>query len=667
MLLIGLLGVGALATAIDAPITSVTVYSDQARVVRTAQLTVSGSQRVELPTLRGPVDASSVRVEAEGAEVARVDLRPVSPETLLATEARKVLDTLDRVEDQLTRTRSERGAVNAQLSALQGLRPQPLPEGDRDKAPPPRLDPSGWNAASTFLIDTLGKLQARLRELDMRVQELDREREHQLQEAHRLGGAPRNPGLEVAPTLSGNGPVKLTLTYVTHNARWFPRYELQLAPETNRVQVSFFGLVSQESGEDWKDAALTLSTALPATATALPRLATWKIGQRDRFIPTPAPLVLPYRPPPPLPPPLPEEAKESDQLRQRLLARVQAAQSGQPATADMERNIPLPAQPPSIDVGSTTTGVNADQEFARRIPSSQARRKQDITRSFESLPSAAAPAAPPPPAAEPSASEFDTRESFAEEIVISGSTQPENALVYDHVPTSTVGVGLAPPAAWRRPAVDPRLPASLAGGYDLAFPAARRETIPSGGGGRRVPLFTESWPVKTERKLFPALARDAFLVAELQSPSKQVLPGGEASLFVGLDPAGTATLKLVAPGERFTLPLGVDRAVQPVRNVALIESEKGFLGKNEETLYRVTIEVANPYAFALPVRIHDQWPLTQHEDMEIKLVRTEPYARQDKVKGGLEWELTVPASGKTVVSFEYTLRRPKGWRLYQSQ
>lgn len=666
MLLLGLLGFGALATAVDAPITSVTVYSDQARVVRTAQLTLSGAQRVELPLLRGPVDASSVRVEAEGAEVSRVDLRPVSPETLLATEARKVLDALDRLEDQLTRTRSEREACSAQLSALQGLRPQPRPEPERDKAPPPRLDPSGWSAASTFLVDTLSKLQARLRELDARLQELGQERERLLHEAARLGGAPRSPGLEVAPTLSGSGPVKLTLTYVTWNARWFPRYELQLAPETNRVQVSFFGLVSQESGEDWQDAALTLSTALPATTTALPKLATWKIGQRERFIPTPAPLIRPASPPPPLPPPLPAEAKETEVLRQRLLARAQAAQDGRADTSKPRQQdytlegLDLPAQPPTIDVGSTTLGVNA------RPPSSGGRPAP--RRTAAAPPPSAPPPPPPPPAAAPEPPPADIE--FLEELVVTGKSESYESLAggsRPSVPVTTVGVGLAPPAAWRRPAVDPSLPASLAGGYDLAFSSARRESIPSGGGGRLVPLFTESWPVKTERKLFPALAKDAFLVAELQSPSKQVLPGGEAALFVGSDPAGTATLKLVSPGERFTLPLGVDRAVRPVRNVTLVQSEKGFLGKDEETLYRVTLEVANPYAFPLPVRLHDQWPLTRDEDVEIKLVRTEPFAKQDKVKGTLEWELTVPASGKTVVSFEYTLRHPKGWRLYQSQ
>jgi uncharacterized protein (TIGR02231 family) len=263
------------------------------------------------------------------------------------------------------------------------------------------------------------------------------------------------------------------------------------------------------------------------------------------------------------------------------------------------------------------------------------------------------------------------------------ATTPENSYVVDglsanapasginRVPASSpevsMSVGLAPPESWRPPAMDPNLPASLAGGYALAFPAQRRETVRSGGGERRVPLFTETWPVQVERKLYPALTPNAFLVAELRSPSKQVLPGGEAQLFVGADPAGQARLSVVSPGEAFTLPLGIDSAVRPVRNVKLVTAEKGLIGKNDLSEYLVTIEVANPYPFALPVRIHDQWPLSRHEDVEVKLARTEPYAEQDKDKGTLEWRLTVPPSEKKSVSFVYTVRHPKGWRLQQSQ
>ncbi|HEX5753751.1 MAG TPA: mucoidy inhibitor MuiA family protein [Archangium sp.] len=729
-------------TAVDAPVTSVTVYSDRARVVRTARVALSGTQRVELPLLYGSVDPASIRVEAQGAEVTRVDIRSVESEALPATLASKLVTELERLDDQLAQVRAEREAYSAQLTALAKVRPSVTDEA-LSSAPPPnargvpqgasRLDASGWRAATDFVVETTARLQAKLRDVSQREEALDRELSRNVQEARRLGGEPRRRGLEIAPTLSGQGSATVTLTYVTSNARWYPAYELRLEPESNRVQVAFSGRVSQESGEDWEDAALTLSTALPATATTAPELATWKIGQRERFIPTPASVPDSWRAPPPAPPKPPAPPNEDLRMRARLLSLIGNASSeparpasapaqqnfadersrsqasagtstivGTVVTADTKRpvadvvvtatspNLPgeqivvtdaqgqyrlpqlppglyslrfdkesfkpihrseiqlrqartirvnvelLPetfseelaivAAPPTVDVGATSAGVSVDQDYVRRIATNRPGAKAGASRSFESLAGSA-----------PGAVEVD------------------------------VPVGLAPPEGWRRPVVDPRLPASLAGGYALAFPSQRRETVLSGKGERRVPLFTETWPVQVERKLYPALTPNAFLVAELRSPSRQVMPGGDAQLFVGADPAGQARLTLVSPGEPFTLPLGIDSAVRPVRNVKLVTSEKGLIGKDDVTEYLVTLEVANPYPFPLPVQLHDQWPLSRSEDVEVKLVRTEPSAEQDPAKGTLLWRLTVPPSEKKGVSFLYTVRHPKGWRLEQSQ
>jgi hypothetical protein len=647
----GLSALGALwLAAVDAPVTSVTVYSDRARVVRTARVGLSGTQRVELPFLHGAVDPSSIRVEAQGAEVTRVDIRPVEAEALPATAARRLITELERLDDQLSQVRAERDAYTAQLAVLGRVRPVVPPE---PAAPahttasqrPSRLDASGWRAATDFLVESTSHLQVKLRELSLREESLERELSRRVREARQLGATPQRPGLEVVPTLVGQGSATLTLTYFTSGARWYPSYELRLEPESNRVQVAFFGRVSQESGEDWEDAALSLSTAIPATTTLAPRLATWKIGQRERFIPTPAPVTDSWRSPPPTPPPPPEAPDEDERLRSRLLslsggsARAPRPEPSRQAREEMLAE-PVPEQPieefevpseaPSIDVGSSNAGADFDQDFPRAP---------------EGVPSA-----PPPPAAARAPRSFD---SLAE--VASGRAEAVSS------------VGLAPPAGWRPPVLDPRLPASLAGGYALAFSSQRRETVRSGGGERRVPLFTETWPVQVERKLYPALTPSAFLVAELRSPSQQVLPGGEAQLFVGADPAGQAQLSLVSPGESFTLPLGIDSAVRPVRNVQVRTSEKGLLSKEDLTEYLVTIELANPYPFALPVRIHDQWPLSRDEHVEVKLARTEPQAEQDEDKGTLEWRLMVPPSAKTVVSFVYTVRHPKGWRLRQSQ
>ncbi|MCY1082020.1 mucoidy inhibitor MuiA family protein [Archangium lansingense] len=709
--------------AVDAPVTSVTVYSDRARVVRTARVALSGTQRVELPPLFGTVDPASIRVEAQGAEVMRVDIRTMESEALPATEARRLVTELEKLDDQLSQVRAEREAYTAQLTALGQVRP---PAGDEPSptpakgAPqgPARLDASGWRAATDFMVAATARLQAKLREVSQREEALDRELSLRVQEARRLGGTPRRRGLEVVPTLSGQGSATLTLTYVTTGTRWYPSYELRLEPESNRVQVAFSGRVSQETGEDWEDAALTLSTALPSTATTAPQLATWKIGQRERFIPTPAPVPDSWRPPPPAPPQPPAAPNEDLRTRARLLSLIGTAgaapsepepQQPQPnvETRTQERMAQGPSKSaiigtvvradskkPEVDVVVTATSPNLDadqvvltdaqgQYRIPQLPSGtytlrfdkesfrpfvrsniQLRQERTIRQNVELLP-----------------------EDFEAEVVITarpptidvGSTSAGVSVDRDFISRSPSGgksgaarevdapVGLAPPAGWRPPVMDSRLPVSLAGGYALAFPSQRRETVRSGKGERRVPLFTETWPVQVERKLYPALTPNAFLVAELRSPSKQVMPGGEAQLFVGADPAGQAELTLVSPDEPFTLPLGIDSAVRPVRNVKLMTAEKGFIGKDDVTEYLVTIELANPYPFALPVRIHDQWPLSRSEDVEVKLVRTDPNAVQDADRGTLEWRLTVPPSQKQVVSFLYTVRHPKGWRLEQSQ
>jgi hypothetical protein len=665
-----LLATLAAAPPVDAPVTNVTVYSDRARVVRTAQVNLSGTQKLELPLLNATVDLSSIRVEAQGAEVKRVDIGPVQDDEFAPDEARKLVTELEKLDDDLARIRAELGEQRLQTAALQRLNPM-VPSGEPLK-PLPKLNPAGWTAAATFSSEREAKLQTRARELEVKLRELAISRQVLAEKAALLGGARRRSGYRVTATVAANGPAKVQLTYVTAGARWYPSYDLQLVPETGKVQVSFAGLVSQESGEDWDDAALTLSTAIPATSTVAPKLQSWKIGEKERFIPTPAPQVDPVLPPP-LAPPLPSAVRDEEVLKARLLALAggvaAAAGEGRGAATgiidarDFGGNAKALRGFEFADDSVEGELVRPDADYAKKMKKSEARRERPR------------PAPPPPPAQPmnmpaPSAAPMapppmevlsaDREESVSTKSAFGGLFKSD-----ERAPQPTSEMSLSPPGAYERPSYDPNLPASLAGGYDLAYPSLRPETIKTGKGARRVALFSESWPVTVERKVFPALAKEAFLVAEIKSPSKQVLPGGNANLFVGADPAGTARLGLVSPGEAFTLPLGLDRAIKPVRNVKLVQAEKGLIGKTELTEYVVTIELANPYGYPMSVRILDQWPLTDDKEVEVKLLKTEPWAIQDKDKGGLEWRVVVPASGKSTVSFTYSLRRPKGWRMHQ--
>ncbi|MBL8910422.1 MAG: DUF4139 domain-containing protein [Archangium sp.] len=650
-----------LGAAVEAPITQVTVFTDQARVVRTAAVQVGANTTIEFPPLRDTADVSSIRVESSNAEVKRVDIERIAPEKLRTEAAKKVLAEIDKLDTELERLSLERNAFAQQLDALHRLAPS-FPAGDPLKAPP-KLNAAGWQAATAFAPDQIGKLQAKVRETERAQKKSSEARGKLVEEARKLGNPQTTSGWKITAQASGQGNAVFTLTYLVRGAQWTPTWDLQLQPDTNTVALSLAGLVSQSTGEDWNQATLLLSTAIPSHAVKVPRLATWKIGVADRFIPTPTPMYAAIAPAPPVP--SYARARTEDDL---VRARLQRLGIGGPMGGVANTDTYTKKTVYDFD-DDTVEGELVKPEGNYAI---DARKRESNRRN--------APAAPPPP---PAQAPMRALQASEEVMLEAGGMADDAEASYDQPVAVTTSLGgkraerapqpvamfsLSPPPAWRPPVFGPDSPVTLAAGYDLAFTSLQKETIPSNGGVRRVALWSAQWPVTVERKLFPALTTDSFLVAELKNPSQQVLPGGPAQLYVGADPAGTARLKLVSPGESFTLPLGIDRALKPVRNVQLVEAEKGVFSKDEIGTYVVTIELANPYKAPIAVRVLDQFPVTdQVKDVETKLLETKPTAVSDAKKGSLEWRVTIAPQSKQVFSFTYTLKRPKGWKLQQQE
>lgn len=637
--MVSFLSLAALA-AVPAPVANVTVFSDQARVTRSAQ--VSGPGVVEFPALPDSIDVSSVRVDTSTGEIRRVDLERLTPEAFRTAEAKQLLGELDQLDTELTRLQKEHSALQEHRDALNRLRPT-FPPNDNVK-PAARLNATTWNTAMQFHQSQLESAQKRLRDVELAQRTALKKRELLQHRANQLGNPAQRSGWKVVAVLAGGGPATVSLTYLVQSARWTPTWDVQLDPEKNLVTVSLAGQVSQESGEDWEDAQLTVSTAVPSSAVKAPTLLSWKIGTTERFIPTPTPVRENVRAV--APPPAVARAQSEETLVKTWLSRVMAS-SAPMGRADGDR-----------------------REFKK-----------------EAAPKPYAPAPPPPPEPMKQQFEFDGADIESEEaadepavvyrapavpmaIAESASAGPRAQAASTPLQRErTSQFSLAPPPGFSAPRYGADSPVTLAGGYDLTFTSRQRETVPSAKGARRVALWSQQWPVSVERKVFPALAREAYLTAELKNPSQQVLPGGPATLSVGADPAGTARLKLVSPGEVVTLPLGLDRAIKTVRNVQVIDATEGVLTKEDLSTYAVTIELLNPYRTPVALRVFDQWPLAHpnQKDLETKLLDSKPTAIQEAATGRLEWRLTLKPNEKQTLSFRYQVKRPKSWRLYQQE
>ncbi|WP_431944736.1 DUF4139 domain-containing protein [Micromonospora marina] len=271
---------------IDAPVVGVTVYPDRARVTRRGGVRLAaGDHRVRVAPLPLGLHRDSIRVAGRGAvTVLGVDVtawrQPRSTDTQvvelerrrrgLADELAEVGDT-DAIEEQ-------RGAFLARLAERAGgTYARALAAGDAAPADVAAFTDSVSGQLAESLARRRG-LARRRTELAEEVAAVDRDLD-----AARGKREPDRLAAEVSVSVDADGAeVELELTYLVDGARWTPSYDLRLVEDT--MTVTWFGLVSQGTGEDWPECDLQLSTARPAAASLVPELSPWYL---DRIRPRP--------------------------------------------------------------------------------------------------------------------------------------------------------------------------------------------------------------------------------------------------------------------------------------------------------------------------------------------------------------------------------------------
>ncbi|KAG8714692.1 hypothetical protein FRC08_011583 [Ceratobasidium sp. 394] len=140
-------------------------------------------------------------------------------------------------------------------------------------------------------------LAKRIQELDVQVGEAERAyNEAQAKVYADRQGAKRGTKITVTVLAKVDGEAELTLTYVVSNASWTPLYDVRASiaksPDaTSTIALHYRASITQTTGENWSNVALTLSTASPQSGSNVPNLSSWRIG-----FPTP--------PPPPVPRPV---------------------------------------------------------------------------------------------------------------------------------------------------------------------------------------------------------------------------------------------------------------------------------------------------------------------------------------------------------------------------
>ncbi|KXK64010.1 aspartate ammonia-lyase [Micromonospora rosaria] len=274
---------------IEAPIVGVTVYPDRARITRRGSARLAaGEHRVRIAPLALGLRRDSIRVGGRGAAtVLGVDVttwrqaRSTDGQVSeLEQRRRELTDDLAEVDDA-DEIEQQRGQFLARLAERAGgTYARALATGDAT----PGDVATFTDSVAGQLADSRTGRRALARRRVALAEELALV-ERQLDAAHGKREPDRLAAEVTVSVEADDTDLELELTYLVDGARWQPSYDLRLVDDT--VTVTWFGLVSQDTGEDWPECDLQLSTARPAAATVVPDLSPWYL---DRRRPTPPPM-----------------------------------------------------------------------------------------------------------------------------------------------------------------------------------------------------------------------------------------------------------------------------------------------------------------------------------------------------------------------------------------
>ena len=190
---------------------------------------------------------------------------------------------LSRQVDRLTR---ERDHLRARREQLRGVDLHPRPRASRRPG-----DPSGAGRRLAESLAAASTLDALLAESDRSIASLEaalRERRRALtaaqvaaaQASHDERVGEGHPRRVIEVSLTGDGPLAwVDVEYAVPAARWWPVYTLRVTESGKRAEWWVEALVAQRSGEDWRDARLSLSTADLLYDARLPELRSQRVGR----------------------------------------------------------------------------------------------------------------------------------------------------------------------------------------------------------------------------------------------------------------------------------------------------------------------------------------------------------------------------------------------------
>lgn len=290
-----LLGVAPNSARAAEAIAKVVVYPDRAQVTRIAQVPCGDKVMARFLSIPPAADAASVRAQVDlpGGRVLGVRTEEQVRSEAFSKAVEELDEKIRRIDLDIAALNEQRGRDRAVETLASRYEDVAIAQLGRELVDPtgatPAQLPKAWAAALDAPLKVRiehaasgAQIDAKLRDLRRKRDELAQKRRHQQLAAER-----REILAEVliaCPADAGDRKAQVELTYLVGGAGWTPAHEGRMQ-DGGTVEVSSYATIAQRTGEDWKDAQVIVSTAIPRQNATPPEIVPLRISATERTPP----------------------------------------------------------------------------------------------------------------------------------------------------------------------------------------------------------------------------------------------------------------------------------------------------------------------------------------------------------------------------------------------
>jgi uncharacterized protein (TIGR02231 family) len=159
----------------------------------------------------------------------------------------------------------------------------------------------------------------------------------------------------------------------------------------------------------------------------------------------------------------------------------------------------------------------------------------------------------------------------------------------------------------------------------------------------------------------------AYLKAKLTNKTNFPFLEGVASVFLDGNFVHSTVIPMVVSKEEFDLYLGIDDKIKINRELVEKFTDKaGMLSSKDKLSYNFKITVENFKKTSRKITVLDQYPVSQIDQVDIKLLEVTPETETDELdesKGFLRWVFELEPDRKKEINFAYEIKYPENYEI----